>query len=227
MAALAPGRYIRVAISDNGEGIAPEVLPRIFEPYFSTKKGGNGLGLATVYSIVKKHEGHIEVASMPGPGTTFTVWLPAADPASSVQPPARAGAAETLPTGKPARVLLMDDEESIRRLGATVLARMGFEAVLAGDGAEALRQFSDARSAGRPFDLLILDLTIPGGMGGRATIEAIRRMDPKVPAIVSSGYSNDPVLADFRSYGFQAMVSKPYEVTQLVRAIRELLGPRP
>jgi signal transduction histidine kinase/CheY-like chemotaxis protein len=225
-AALAPGRYIRVTISDTGDGIAPEVLPRIFEPYFSTKRAGSGLGLATVYSIVKKHQGHIEAASTIGRGTTFTVWLPAADPASAVQPPAQAGGAEVLSQGKPARVLLMDDEESIRRLGAILLARMGLEATLVNDGAEAVRLFGEAKAAGRPFDLLILDLTIPGGMGGRATIEMIRKTDPNVPAIVSSGYSNDPVLADFRSYGFQAMVSKPYEVTQLVRAIRELLAQR-
>jgi len=225
-AGLSPGRYIRLEIADSGAGITPDILPRIFEPYFTTKRVGSGLGLATVYSIVKKHQGHIEVASARGRGTTFTLWLPAADPTSAVEPAAKAGTSSPLQPGKTARVLLMDDEESIRRLGGSLLEHMGLKATLVADGAEAVRQFEDARGAGQPFDLLILDLTIPGAMGGKATIETIRKIDPQVPAIVSSGYSNDPVLSDFRAYGFQAMVPKPYDVTQLARTIRELLAQR-
>jgi CheY-like chemotaxis protein len=120
----------------------------------------------------------------------------------------------------------MDDEESIRWLGATLLQRMGLEVTVVAEGAAAVREFSDARDAGRPFDLVILDLTIPGGMGGRETMEVIRRMDSRVPAIVSSGYSNDAVLADFRSFGFQAMVAKPYEIDQLIGTIKQVLAQR-
>ena len=224
---LTPGRYLRLAIIDSGHGIDPEILPRIFDPYFSTRKAGSGLGLATVYSIVKKHQGHIEVESTLGQGATFTLWLPAADaraPASS--PPFAASAGRSLSAGRSARVLLMDDEESIRRLGAALLQRMDLDATVVGDGAEAVRAVIAARDAGRPFDLLILDLTIPGGMGGREAIAQIRAIDPQVPAIVSSGYSNDPVLADFSQHGFQAIVSKPYAVAQLGDTIRQLLAQR-
>ena len=227
MSVLVAGRYLRLAVADSGHGIKPEVLPRIFDPYFSTKKAGSGLGLATVYSIVKRHQGHIEVESTMGAGTTFTLWLPAADVRCrrSSPPPAEASGG-SLSHEKPARVLLMDDEDSIRRLGAAVLGRMGLDATVVGDGVEAVRAFTESRDAGRPFDLLILDLTIPGGMGGREAIEKIRAIDPRVPAIVSSGYSNDPVLADFSRHGFQAMVPKPYEVTQLGNTVKRLLAQR-
>jgi signal transduction histidine kinase/ActR/RegA family two-component response regulator len=226
-AAFTAGRYVRLVIADSGVGIRPDILPRIFDPYFSTKKTGSGLGLATVYSIIKKHQGHIDVDSTPGQGTTFTLWLPAADTPSAEPPPAPAltPVAAAAPV-RAARVLLMDDEESIRQLGATLLQRMGLEVTVAAEGAAAVREFSEARRDGRPFDLVILDLTIPGGMGGRETMEAIRRMDPRVPAIVSSGYSSDAMLADFRSLGFQAMVAKPYEIDQLTGTVKQVLAQR-
>jgi two-component system, cell cycle sensor histidine kinase and response regulator CckA len=196
-------------------------LPRIFEPYFTTKKGSHGLGLATVYSIVTKHGGHIQATSTPGRGTTFTLWLPAtesaAEPPVSEPPPPLPVAA-----GRP-RVLIMDDEESIRTISATVLRRMGVDATVTADGDHALREFVAARAADRPFSLVILDLTIPGGMGGQQTIEAIRKMDPLVPAIVSSGYSSDPVMANYRDYGFQAVVAKPFDVTTLIQVVRRFI----
>ncbi|HYP16812.1 MAG TPA: ATP-binding protein, partial [Opitutus sp.] len=229
---LEPGRYVKLALSDTGEGISPDVLPRIFDPYFTTRQSGSGLGLATVYSIVKRHHGLIEVESQPARGTTFTVWLPAADsPApepvatpvlARSLPPADAAAADR----KRARVLLMDDEESIRSIVAAALQRMGLEGVTVPDGAAALREFTVAQHAGRPFDLVILDLTVPGGMGGRETIELLRKLDADVPAIVSSGYSSDPVLANFAAHGFQAMVAKPYELGQLVATVQRLLAAR-
>ncbi len=222
--ALVAGRYLRLVFTDSGCGISRENLSRIFDPYFSTKTTGSGLGLATVYSIVKKHRGHIRVDSAPGAGSIFTLWLPAADPqkrpaATAAAPEAEAGGT----SGREARALLMDDEEPIRRLGAAMLRRMHVATTLVANGEEALREFAAARDAGRPFDLVILDLTIPGAMGGRETIGRIRALDREVPAIVSSGYSNDPVLADFRSHGFQAIVSKPYDVKELCRTVDALL----
>jgi signal transduction histidine kinase len=169
-AGLAAGRYIRLTIADSGEGISPDILPRIFDPYFSTKKSGGGGGLAPVYSNIRKHNGRIEVDSTPGRGTTCTLWLPTAGsrPPLPPAPSAPPATASTSPI-TPARVLLMDDEESIRRLGVALLQRLGLATTAVSDGAEAVRVFSEARNAGRPFDLVILDLTIPGGMGGKET----------------------------------------------------------
>ena len=223
---LAAGRYVRVAIADSGEGIKPEIVSRVFDPYFSTKRTGGGLGLATVYSIVKRHDGRIEVESTPGRGATFTLWLPAGDAEKQMPPSQVPAAAPAVSPTRPARVLLMDDEESIRRLGAALLLRMGLTPVTVSDGAAAVKELSAARNAGQPIDLVILDLTIPGGMGGREAMEQIRKLDPQVPAIVSSGYSNDPVLADFARYGFQAIVPKPYEVSLLMETVKRLLAPR-
>ncbi len=222
---LPPGRYVRLTVADSGEGIPPEILPRIFDPYFSTRKSGSGLGLATVYSIIKKHQGRIEVNSHAGHGATFTIWLPAAEVPATVKPePVRPVTAPValIPQSQP-RVLLMDDEESIRLLGSTLLSRMGLEPTVVADGASAIREFELARDAGRPFSLLIFDLTIPGGIGGQAAMAAIRQIDARVPAIVSSGYSRDPVMANFQTHGFQAVVAKPYEVKMLADTIRRLL----
>ena len=220
---LPPGRYVRFAIADTGEGIKPDVLPRIFDPYFTTREKANGLGLATVYSIIRRHEGRIKVESTPGQGATFTIWVPATErilpePAAPAEP--AAAATKSL---RRARVLLMDDEESICTLGAALLEHIGLDAVAVRDGSDAIREFSAARDAGRPFDLLILDLTVPGGMGGKETIAAIRKLDPRVPAIVSSGYSNASVLTDFLSCGFQATVPKPYDIDELSRTVKRLL----
>ncbi len=221
-ASLPAGRYVRLAIADTGEGIKPEILSRIFDPYFTTREKANGLGLATVYSIVKRHEGRIKVESAPGQGATFTLWLPAAA-AVAPEPAPDGEAAAPLAPVPTARVLLMDDEESIRLLGVALLQRIGLEAVSVSDGTEAVREFEKARAGGRPFDLLILDLTVPKGMGGKETIEQIRRIDPQVPAIVSSGYANTSVASEFEQYGFQACVPKPYDITELARAVKRLL----
>jgi len=166
------------------------------------------------------------VDSTPGRGTTVRLWLPAAEkvatgPAVDSNPPFAAPPATADRTW---RVLFMDDEDSIRLIGAIVLRRAGLDPVAVADGAAALAEFRAAQAAQKPFDLVILDLTIPGGMGGRETIAEIRKLDARVPAIVSSGYSNDPVLANFVSYGFQGMVPKPYEVPQLLAVIDRLLG---
>ncbi|HUL55144.1 MAG TPA: ATP-binding protein [Opitutaceae bacterium] len=223
MPGLAAGRYLKLSIADTGTGIDPAHLTRIFDPYFTTKAEGTGLGLATVYSIVKKHAGRVEVESAPGRGTTFHVWLPAAE-----EVPAGKEASASPLAPRSGRVLLMDDEESIRRAAAALLRRLGLETTAISNGADAVREYQAARRDGRPYDLVILDLTVPGGMGGRETMERLRQLDPEVRAVVSSGYSSDPVLAHYRFYGFRSMVGKPYDLEELAKAVGAALdGGRP
>ena len=214
---LTPGRYVRISISDTGVGIGEENLARIFDPYFSTKPQGSGLGLATVYSIVKKHQGHIDVVSKVGQGTTFNVWIPAALKA----PAASASSADD--AGKPGRVLIMDDELSIRQLGSAVIKRMGLEVTAVNDGTSVVEEYAAATASGRPYDLVILDLTVPGGMGGAEAMQRLRKMDGKVRAIVSSGYSSDPVMANHVQHGFSARVPKPYTATDLIQVVTTVM----
>lgn len=215
---LGSGRYLKTRFIDNGSGISPENLPRIFEPYFTTKQQGSGLGLATVYSIIKRHRGHVEVTSEIGVGTTFCVWLPAATEAPDLTAPKRDQA-----PAKTGRVLFMDDEEAIRMVAAAVLKRQGLEVTAVGDGAAVVREFQAARAAGRPFDLVILDLTVPGGMGGAEAMEKLRQLDPQVRAIVASGYSSDPVMANYQAHGFRGRVPKPYQASDLMSAVDAVL----
>jgi CheY-like chemotaxis protein len=216
---LAPGDYVHISVADNGTGIKPEHLAKIFDPYFTTKQQGSGLGLTTVYSIIKKHNGHIEVQSEPGHGTTFHIWLLAQHERQLDLPK------DNLPVSTPlkGRVLFMDDEEPIILMASMLLQRLGFEVELARDGTETVRKFAAAHTAGRPFDLVVMDLTVPGGVGGREAIDELRRIDPGVKAIVSSGYSNDPVLANYRAYGFRGMVAKPYKIDDFTRVLCEVL----
>jgi len=216
---LAAGDYLRLSIADTGRGIHPDHLPRIFEPYFTTKSAGVGLGLATVYSIVRKHRGHIMVESELDAGTTFHLWLPAAAEAEAPRRPNPAPFAEAMQ----GRVLFMDDEEPIRLMAAVLLGRLGLDPTIAGDGAEAVQHFRKAHAEGRPFDVVVMDLTVPGGMGGLEALHEMRAIDPGVRAVVSSGYSSDPVLADFRAHGFRGMVAKPYRITDLAAALRAVM----
>ena len=215
---LPAGPYARVQVRDSGIGIAPEHLSRIFDPFFTTKQRGSGLGLATSYSIVKRHDGHIAAASTVGAGTTVTVWLPARpgmSPRATAAPkPLRSGAG---------RVLLMDDEASVRQVGASLLQALGYAVETVADGDEALRAYEAARKAGAPFDIVMLDLTVVRGMGGRECIERLRALDPAVKAVVSSGYSNDPVMADYAAFGFAGVVPKPYEVGELGETLARIL----
>ncbi len=219
--ALAGGNCLRISIEDSGSGIAPEHLPRIFDPYFSTKEGGSGLGLSTAYSIVRKHRGHMVADSEPGRATTFRIWLPAATAHPSHRP-------ETNSPVSPlrGRILFMDDEEEIRKMTAALFRQMGLEVVTTADGNEAVQQYQQARDSGHPFDLVLMDLTVPGAMGGREATENLRRIDPGVKVIVSSGYSSDPIMANFRSHGFCGCVSKPYRVRDLTQTLREHLTAR-
>lgn len=215
---LPAGRYVMITVSDTGVGIAPEHLVKIFDPYFTTKQQGSGLGLATVYSIIRKHQGHIEVQSQLGTGATFRLWLPAAEEAPAaveIRP------ASTSPF--PVKVLFMDDEPTIRHMAGLFLERLAAQYELAADGSEALAKYRNARDAGRPFDVVIMDLTVPGGMGGKEAMEKLRAYDSDVRAIVSSGYSRDPVLANYRLHGFRGILPKPYGLEQLRRALREIL----
>ena len=216
---LKPGRYLRISIQDHGVGIAPEHLPHIFDPYFTTKQKGSGLGLATSYSIIKKHDGMITVESEVGRGTTFHIYLPASDKPLVRSAPPKPKA----PRGK-GRVLLMDDEELIRELAVAGLTQLGFQVDTVADGTEALRVYAEAREKGQPFAAVIMDLTIPGGMGGREAIKQLLVMDPNAKAIVSSGYSNDAVMANYRQFGFQGVVAKPYKIDELAEAVNTLVA---
>ena len=216
--ALPPGRYVKISVGDTGVGIAPEHVAKIFDPYFTTKQQGSGLGLATVYSVIKKHQGQVEVESRLGVGTTFHLWLPAA-------PGTEAAATDktAAPLRLKARVLFMDDEPAIRNMAGMFLGRLGIDFELAADGAAAVTRYKAAAAARQPFDLVIMDLTVPGGMGGREAMEQLRAFDLNVKAIVSSGYSQDPVLASYQSHGFRGILPKPYSLDQLQEVLRDVV----
>jgi len=232
---LDPGRYVRIQISDHGEAIPAERLPSIFDPYAAAREGGERFGLATAYSIAHKHGGHLTARSTQGRGTTFTLWLHASDTATAPSAAASASAqalADPLPSGPEAatvgaRVLFMDDEGGIRLLAELLLRQLQCEPVMVTNGTECIAAYRAAMAEGRPFDLVVMDLTISGGMGGREAIGELRKIDPLVRAIVSSGYSNDPTLAHYREHGFIAVVPKPYEADQLTAAIARTLASRP
>ena len=215
---LSPGDYLHLSIADTGPGIPPEHLTRVFEPYFSTKQQANGLGLATVYSIIRKHRGHVTVESVVGQGTTFHLWLPSA----RVQVEKPGETRSPFPTLQ-GRVLFMDDEEHIRKMTEALLTRLGLEVTAVRDGDEAVLRYKQARESTHPFDLVMMDLTVPGGKGGRDAMKEILQVDPAARGIVSSGYSSDPVLANFRSHGFRGMLAKPYRISELSRTLREVL----
>ncbi|MBI2567393.1 MAG: PAS domain S-box protein [Candidatus Schekmanbacteria bacterium] len=208
-----------VVIADHGAGIPADVLPQIFDPYFTTKSGSSGLGLAAAHSIVRQHGGTITVDSRPGEGSRFTVRLPASE---HDEAPRKEAHAESLP--RFCRVLLMDDEESIRRVANDILEHAGFETIAVRNGDEAVAQFAAARTEQRPFDVVLLDLTVPGGMGGVETIRQLRAIDPAVRAIVMSGYSDNAVLARPGAHGFAAVLRKPFRIAHLLDAVHECLS---
>ncbi len=213
------GKYVRISVRDYGHGIPAEILPRIFDPYFSTKEAGRGLGLATAYSIVTKHQGHIRADSTVGRGTTFYIHLPASEMSPVTQPAAvvRTGAG---------RILVMDDEQAIRRLLELMMSQLGYEVECASDGAEAVELFMRATVSGRGFAGVLLDLTVPGRMGGKDAAEQLRKIDPSVKLIVSSGYADAPILSEFQKYGFEDVIRKPYTLTELSEVLTRVIGPR-
>lgn len=216
---LEPGRYVRISIEDHGVGIDRRLLPKVFDPYFTTKSEGSGLGLAAAYSIVKSHGGHITAESEIGVGSKFHVFLPASDRETLPQ----GGSEERVVSGS-GRILIMDDEEQIRDLAGELLCLLGYEVDTARDGEEAIELLRSAKAAGRLYDAAILDVTIPGGMGGREVIRRLAAIDPDIKGIVSSGYSHDPIMADYERYGFTGVIPKPYNARRLSEILRTVIG---
>jgi len=212
------GEYVKITIKDRGIGISKEHLERIFDPYFTTKQKGSGFGLAITYSIISKHSGHITVESEVGGGTTFSIYLPA----SFEEIPLKEEMEKKVVSGS-GKILVMDDEEVVRDVAGEMLKQIGYEVEFARDGAEAIELYNGAKDSGNAFDAVILDLTVPGGMGGIEAIKKLLEIDPEVKAIVSSGYSNDPVMANFSEYGFSEVVPKPYELQKVGEVVRKVL----
>ncbi len=217
---LAAGPYLAISVSDQGCGIPREHRARIFDPYFTTKIGGTGLGLASVYSIVKRHNGVVEVSSVPGEGSRFTICLPA----SPGQRPGPDVPVETAGQSGGGRILVMDDDACIRRIVAEILAFQGYGVDECADGREAVLRYRTAREQDAPFSAVILDLTVPGGMGGKESAARLLEIDPGAVLIVSSGYSNDPVVANYRDFGFSGAIPKPFSAAVLDRELKRLLA---
>lgn len=219
---LGGGRYIEISVGDEGVGISEDQLQRIFDPYFSTKADGRGLGLATCHSIVQKHGGRIIAESTLEVGSVFKILLPAADPGELRQ----AGPPSSIHKGH-GRILIMDDDAMILRVLGRILRKLGYESETAPNGRAALVAYKEAKAAGRPFDLVIMDLTIPGGMGGRESIEKLHEIDADAKAVVSSGYSNDSVFSDYDSHGFIGALSKPFTIEDVSEMLNSVFGVSP
>ena len=213
---LPHGEYVRIEIRDTGMGIPEAHLARIFDPYFTTKQQGSGLGLSVAYSIVKGHDGYLTAASEIGVGTTFQIYLPASSNVPAESP--------TLPEAhhqKRLRVLVMDDNEAVREVIFDILSNLEDHQVeFADDGRQAIDRYSEARKAGNPFDVVLMDLTIPGGIGGKEAVTTLLEIDPKAKAIVVSGYANDPIMAQYQEYGFKGVIRKPFEIEDLLDTVR-------
>jgi PAS domain S-box-containing protein len=211
-------KYVKTTVEDEGIGIPKEYLSRIFDPYFTTKQSGSGLGLATSYSIIKNHGGYIAVDSELHMGTKFYIYIPANGKLNDSILRKENG----IVWGS-GRVLVMDDKHEVLEAAGEMLSHIGYEVDYAKDGSEVLKKYKSARKSGKPFDSVIMDLTIPGGMGGEETLRKLRVIDPDVKAIVSSGYSSDPIMARYKKYGFKAVLPKPYEVKKLSSVLNDVL----
>ena len=220
---MPPGDYIEIRIEDQGVGIPKEFHSKIFMPYFTTKQKGSGLGLATSFSIIQRHGGNITFESVLGEGTTFFIYLPASKnrlPANEI--PQEQSNIEHLSL----KILVMDDESTVLRIAERMLRKLNCDPYIAHDGHEAIAIFGEEYGAGRPFDCVILDLTIPGGMGGKETLQRIREIDPQIVAIVSSGYSTDPIMAHHQENGFEWAIPKPYTMTTLKKVLFNIQNAR-
>ena len=207
-----------ISFTDNGKGIPRANLSKVFDAYFTTKSVGGGLGLPIAHSIVKRHDGFIIAESEEGKGAKFTIFLPACKEPLIEKLPLQ----EELSPGH-GKVLLMDDQEFILEITGEILTALGYQVVTAEEGQMAIDLFKRAKRCGEPFDIIILDLTIPGGMGGKEAMQKIRALDANVKSIVSSGYSNDPIMSEPGKFGFTGVVSKPYTVRELQAEIQRVL----
>lgn len=216
---LQSGCYVKIIVQDKGIGIQEKNLKKIFDPYFTTKQKGSGLGLATVYSVIKKHGGYITAQSKLGMGTTFEIYLPMSEkePTTIIQKKERLSTVG-------GKILVMDDEEVVRKVAGKMLQFLGYDACFARNGNEAIDMYKKAEKSGSKYKAVILDLTIPGGMGGREAIKELIKIDPDVKAIVSSGYSNDPIMCNFKDYGFSGFLLKPYKIKELGDVLKKVAG---
>lgn len=219
---LDKGQYLKFMVEDSGVGIKDSDIDKIFDPYFTTKKQGSGLGLATVYSIVSKHGGSISVSSSPGNGAIFSIYLPASNSEAEFGEDTRDDI--TAQTNTSSRILIMDDEAMICELSSTYLSGQGYKVETAKDGKQAINLYTQAFDQGEPFDCVIMDLTIPGGMSGKEALDEILKLHPQAKAIVSSGYAADPVMANYQSFGFKGSISKPFYISTLHAEIKKVLG---
>jgi two-component system cell cycle sensor histidine kinase/response regulator CckA len=207
-------------VLDRGPGIAPEHLEKIFDPYFTTKETGTGLGLTSAYSIVKKHDGDIRVTSRTGQGTSFEVLLPASSESVEFVPPPDS---QTVTSSK-GRVVVMDDEAYIREILVEMLTVLGYDAAECGNGEELIQLYRGMADQGRSPDAVIVDLTIRGGMGGLEAAKTVLELDPRARLIVASGYSTDPVMAHFQQYGFSAALAKPFQLEDIKNELAKVIG---
>jgi two-component system, cell cycle sensor histidine kinase and response regulator CckA len=212
---LSAGKYIKISITDEGNGIPDEYLNKIFDPYFTTKQKGSGLGLAVCHSVIKNHKGHIRVESSLGVGTTFHIYIPVFEGHQRE----RKSAEEGTFSASGGKILVMDDEDSIRDMMGDILSSFGYVVDFARNGEEAVSLYQD-----NAYDVVILDLTIPGGMGGKETMKELLKVDPHVKVIVSSGYSSDPIMSDFQQYGFRNVMAKPYNIEDLEEVIERVIA---
>ncbi|MDD5763430.1 MAG: ATP-binding protein, partial [bacterium] len=220
IADIVAGNYVKIGMEDEGSGIEADILPKIFDPYFTTKIGGSGLGLSTCYRILKNHGGNIFARSMVGAGTTFEIYLPGTGEVlrEAGPPPV------VIPLPGSATVLLMDDEEVVLDVVGEMLAHLGYKPEFARHGQEAISKYEEAMRGPGAFDLVILDLTIPGGMGGKETASRILEKYPNARIIVSSGYSNNPIMSRYKEHGFVGVIAKPYKLGELSHVLRQALG---
>ena len=218
MLSLEHKKYIKFSIKDRGIGITKEHIKKIFDPYFTTKKDGSGLGLASTYSIIKNHGGDIDVSSEPGSGTVFHVYLQASENKLPVKEKKTAN-----PVRGTGKILLMDDEQSVRKTVQRMLNYLGYEVEISSNGEEAIDLYKNAIKSRHPFDVIIMDLTIRGGMGGKETINKLLKIDSGVKAIVSSGYFNNPIMADYKKHGFCGVIPKPYEMEELNSLLQSII----
>ena len=220
---LGSGKFVKMAFQDHGTGIPDDAIERIFDPYFSTKKGGSGLGLAITHSIINKHGGHISVESVPGSSTTFNVYLPVS--AKHISGTHKHEQEQTLSkSSSKTKIIVMDDDEMVRSVVKAILQQHGHEVLLAQDGTEAIQLYKESINSEDLPKIIIMDLTIPGGMGGKEAVLEILALNPHAKVIVSSGYSNDPIMANYKDYGFCGAIVKPFEADELAKVVQNLLG---